>query len=518
MLEDLCTTVLNSPVLWTLIALQIAMGGFDVIFHHELTERLAWKDNAAQELRLHAWRNLFYGVLFTAFAWVQPHGWIAVALIAILAVEIVITLWDFVEEDRTRKLPGSERVLHTLLAINYGAILALVLPLLVAWTVLPTGLEIVSYGWGSAILTLAGAGCTAFACRDAFTSARAARFTPQSPVPLQDCLAGKRRILVTGGTGFVGRRLVSSLTHAGHDVTVLTRDTNTAGGLSSPVRLITSLDEIDRATPLDAIVDLAGESIAGGLWTRARKREVLASRLRMSRRVNALIERLARKPDVVITASAIGAYGLTRDDILTEADSGSKAQAFTKRVCLAREREANKARSTGVRVVALRIGLVLDRDGGLLANMIPSFDLGLGGPIGSGTQWMSWIAMSDLVRLITFAIHESDLDGDVNATAPLPVRNATFAKALGRALKRPAVLPVPAWPLELVLGDFARELLLGGQRVVPLKAEAAGFIFQARSIETGLNLALRIKLIATPQPARIQSSAATTADAAAPQP
>ncbi|MEO1282543.1 MAG: TIGR01777 family oxidoreductase [Pseudomonadota bacterium] len=502
MFDILSADILQSPLLWTLIALQIAMGGFDVIFHHELTERLAWKDNAANELRLHAWRNVFYGFLFTFFAWVQPHGLFAVAIMVILVVEIIITLWDFVEEDRTRMLPPTERVLHTLLAINYGAILALVMPLLVVWARQPTDVDIVTYGWGTAILTTAGVGCALFALRDFFTSARAARFEPSAPVSLTADLKGKRSVLVTGGTGLVGRSLVESLNSAGHDVTVLTRDAKNAGRLAAPVRIITNLDQVSDKEEINAIVDLAGEPVAGGLWTRARKREILRSRLHMSRRMTALVSRLARKPELVISASAIGAYGLTGDEILTEADAAPgydfhapsvrKARAFTQRVCVAREHEAAKVRAEGVRFVALRIGLVLDRDGGLLSRMAPAFDLGLGGRIGDGQQWMSWIALPDLVRLIAFAIQSDELDGAVNATAPTPVRNATFAASLAHVLHRPAFLPMPAWPLETALGDFARELLIGGQRVVPLKATSAGFNFEANTIQDGLRLALRL--------------------------
>lgn len=484
--------ILNSPLLWSLVALQIAMGGFDIIFHHELTERLAWKENAAEELKLHAARNLFYAVLFTLFAWVQPHGAFALAVMAILAAEIVITLKDFVEEDRTRLLPPTERVLHTLLAINYGAILVLVMPLLAVWSGAATALVPTSYGFGSLVLTVAGLGCLVLALRDVFTSRRARGFKAASPIALGDVLAEHQHVLVTGGTGFVGRRLVQSLVAAGHDVTVLTRDLAHANGLAAPVRLVTSLDQISRDAWIDAIVDLAGESVAGGLWTAARKREIVMSRLRMSRDVNRFAARLLVPPRVIVTASAVGAYGLTGDEVLRETDTGATPRAFTRRVCEARERMASRAARLGVRVVALRIGLVLDRDGGILSRMVPPFDLGLGGRIGSGRQWMSWIAMPDLVRLIAFTLATPSLDGPVNATAPEPVRNADFAKALGRALNRPAALPVPGWLLDTALGDFARELFLGGQRVVPAKAVAAGFRFQAREIDAGLAAALRL--------------------------
>lgn len=484
--------ILQSSLLWSLVALQIAMGGFDIVVHHELSERLAWKENAARELKLHALRNLFYAVLFVLFAWVQPHGMWSVVVMAILVAEVVITLKDFVEEDRTRLLPASERVLHTLLAINYGAILVLVVPVLAAWAGLANGFAVVSYGLGSLVLTASGVGCLVLALRDLSTSRRAARLVPAGPVPLADVLGEHMRVLVTGGTGFIGRRLVESLIAEGHEVTVLTRALGRASELGAPVRLITALSQVGSAEHFDAIVDLAGEPVAGGLWTSARRREIVVSRLRMSLAVDRLVARLYSKPRVIVTASAIGAYGLTGDEVLSEMDAGATPRAFTKRVCLARERVAKNAARHGVRVVALRIGLVLDRDGGLLSRMVPAFDLGLGGRIGSGQQWMSWIAMPDLVRLIAFVLATPELSGPVNGTAPVPARNKEYATALGRVLHRPVVLPVPSRLLEALLGDFARELFLGGQRVRPVRAEAAGFRFQAREIGDGLSAALRL--------------------------
>jgi len=496
-MTEFLTTGFDSPLLWALLAVQIAMGGFDIIVHHELTERLAWRHSASKELQLHAWRNLFYAVLFTAFAWLQPHGLIAAAVFIILIVEIIITLWDFVEEDRTRKLPATERVLHTLLAINYGAILALVLPALAKWAALPTALTVVNYGWGSAILTMAGVGCVLFAVRDFFTSARAARFTSPPALnlegPAMAACHARRQILVTGGTGFVGRRLVDALVTAGHDVTVLTRDPGKAGGLTAPVRLVTDLAALDAETRIDAIVDLAGEPLADGLWTDAKRQEILQSRMAIGSAINDLCARLTRAPEVLVTASAVGVYGLQAGDAtLTEAEPGPGDDSFCAPVCRAREACAAGAQAHGVRTVALRIGLVLDRDDGLLGRLVPAFDLGLGGPIGSGEQWMSWITRDDLVRLIAFVIAKPGIAGPVNAVAPEPVRQRTFARQLARQLHRPAVVPLPARPLALLGGAFAQELLLGGQRVVPAKALAAGFTFQAPTIDEGLRNALRL--------------------------
>ena len=483
--------IMLSPLLWTLVAIQIAMGGFDVVFHHEMTERLAWKDNAAQELKLHAWRNLFYAILFLTFAWAQPQGWFAVVLIAVLTVEIGITLWDFVEEDMTRKLPPTERVLHTLLAINYGAILALIAPAILGWAWQPTTITWANYGWGSAILTFAAVGVLLFAIRDFYTSNRAQFLIPQEPVDLSGLHERPSQVLLTGGTGFVGTELVRALVNSNHDVTVLTRDLKNTAHLATPVRLITSLEQIDDNAHFDAIIDLAGEPVAGGLWTWRRRFNVIASRMRSARALRGLVWRLAKKPDVYIKASAIGIYGPRDNDgpLSETADIGPR-HIFSARSCSDCEVEASRMTELGIRTVNLRIGLVLGRDGGLLARMLPPFDLGLGGPIGSGQQWMSWISREDLVRLIVFAMANPTIEGTLNATAPEPVRNREFAAALGRALGRWAFMPLPAWPLEVALGDFARELLLTGQQVVPERALAAGFQFHHPDIDGVLSAEL----------------------------
>ncbi|MEQ1576388.1 MAG: TIGR01777 family oxidoreductase [Hyphomicrobium sp.] len=480
-------TPMTSPLLWTLVSFQLAMGCFDVIFHHELTERLAWRSNAGKELKLHAARNAFYALLFVVFAWIEPHGAFAWLLLAILASEIFITLADFVEEDMSRKLPATERVLHTLLAINYGGILVLIGPAIMAWTALPSGYAAISYGWGSWILTGSAVGCALFAVRDFYTSARANRFVAPRTPDLSGFLNSRHSVLITGGTGFIGTALVRALAHGNHDVTVLTRSLERAGHLSAPVHLVTSLDQIAATQRFDAIVDLAGEAVAGGLWTRWRKFEVIASRRRSLRSIEALVHRLEHKPRALIKASAIGVYGLRDDTLLDETAITGDKRLFSVRSCLNCEAAAATASNNlGVRTVWLRIGLVLGRDGGLLGRLLPVFDLALGGRLGSGQQWMSWIALEDMVRLIAFTIGTNTLEGAVNATAPNPVRNRDFVAALGAALNRPAILPVPGLPLELVLGDFAREIILGGQRVVPSKARAAGFSFLHADLDAAL--------------------------------
>jgi uncharacterized protein len=479
---------MTSTLLWSLIILQMAMGAFDIAYHHELTERLAWRPTQRRELLLHAVRNALYAVLFTVFGWFEPRGAWAAAVMAILAVEVAVTLMDFVEEDVSRKLPASERITHTLLAINYGAILVMLLPLLWGWAAQDTSLAHVSHGALSALATIAAIGVAGFGARDVYTAWRTQRLLPAPRDELARPLAGRQHLLVTGATGFVGRRLVEALTSAGHDVTVLTRDPHKTDVLCPPFRVVTSLDQIPKDAMIDGIVNLAGEPIAEGLWTRARRRRILRSRLQVTRGVVRLIARLDRRPGVLVSGSAIGWYGLWQDEDLTEFDGGKAC--FTHRVCEAWERMAIRARSLGVRVVLLRTGLVLGTEGGLLSRVLTPFEYGLGGPIGSGAQWMSWIERDDLVRLIVHVLATPSIRGPFNATAPAPVRNATFARELGRALRRPARLRAPARLLHRLAGAFADELLIGGQKVLPAKAEDSGFEFRHATLGSALSAML----------------------------
>lgn len=288
-------------------------------------------------------------------------------------------------------------------------------------------------------------------------------------------LPGRLSIVVTGGTGFVGRRLVEALAQGGHRVMVLTRDPRAAQGLPLQARLLGSLGEIGPDEQIDAVVNLAGEPIANGLWTRAKRERIIESRRAVTRECVALMARLERKPAAFVSASAIGWYGLHGDEELDEQSGGN--DCFSRQVCVMAEDEAARAEALGVRTVRLRIGLVIDAGGGLLQRMVLPFKLGLGGPFGRGRHWMSWIHRDDLVRLIAHAIATPGLSGPVNATAPEPVRNSDFTRALGKALNRPAFIPVPAAPLRWVAGDLAKELLLGGQRVLPAAALRTGFSF-----------------------------------------
>ena len=313
--------------------------------------------------------------------------------------------------------------------------------------------------------------------------------TIDSAASFAEGLAASQTVLITGGTGLVGTRLVAALAEAGHRVIVLSRWTGRNAALPAKVEIITALDELAADTRIDAVVNLAGEPLANGLWTKAKRERIVQSRLGVTEACLTLMKRLKQRPAVFVSASAIGWYGLRGDEELDETSGGT--DCFSRQVCVAIEGAAQQAEALGVRTVRLRIGLVLAAGGGLLGRMILPFKLGLGGPFGRGRHWMSWIHRDDLVRLICHCIANPALSGAVNGTAPEPVRNRDFVAALGKALHRPAILPVPALPLQWALGDFAKELLLSGQRVLPRAAQASGFAFRYPQLSDALKAILK---------------------------
>ncbi|MFT5631870.1 MAG: hypothetical protein ACI9HB_003054 [Gammaproteobacteria bacterium] len=467
---------MDNPVLWILITIQVFLGAFDKLVHHEGTERLAWRSSQKKELRLHGIRNFGCAVIFISFAWLEPHGIYTMVLAGILAFQVLIALWGLVEGDMTRMLRGTERINHTLLALNFGAILALAAPYLWEWAFLPDAMIPVSYGWWSVMASVTAIGVGAFSARDLLAASRSDRLERGDPATLVAGLEPRQHILVTGGTGFVGTRLVQALVAAKHNVTVLTRDTRNAGQLNHPVRVISNLNLIHNDDHFDAIVNLAGDPIASGLWTRKKRNRIIASRVDMTHAIHTLIMRMNNKPDCLISGSAVGWYGL-RDDTELAEDALSHP-AFVHDVCDAWEKAAAPIAEHGVRVVVMRIGLVLGVDGGMLAKLLTPFEFGGGGIMGKGQQWMPWIEHDDLIRAITFAIATPQIQGPVNAVAPNPVRNDKFSRDLAVALNRPLFLRFPEWLLAGGLGDLGRETMLGGQRVIPAVLAENGFVFR----------------------------------------
>ena len=284
------------------------------------------------------------------------------------------------------------------------------------------------------------------------------------------------KMLIAGGTGFLGRPLAAALAADGHDVIVRGR-----GSAGSPQGASISAADVDGA---GAVVNLAGESIAGRRWTAAQKQRILDSRVQATRSLVKAIQGAATPPPVFISGSAVGYYGPLGDAAVTEeAPAGSD---FLAQVCVQWEREARLAASDRTRVVCIRTGIVLERDGGALPQMLPAFRFGAGGPIGSGRQYWPWIHRDDWIALVRWAIRTPAVNGPINATAPSPVTNAEFARALGRALHRPAFMPAPGFALRLLLGEMADGLLLSGQRAVPSKAERLGFQFKYGNVDDAL--------------------------------
>ena len=284
------------------------------------------------------------------------------------------------------------------------------------------------------------------------------------------------RVVVSGSTGLVGSEVVASLSAAGHEAVRLVRRVPAPG--EKAVRWDPEKGEVDAAglEGLDAVVHLAGENIASGRWNTARKAAIRDSRVNGTRLLCNALAGLARPPNTLVCASAIGYYGDRGADVLTE--ESPPGAGFLPEVCMEWEAAAEAAMRKGVRVVALRIGVVLSPKGGALSRMLPLFRAGLGGVIGNGRQYVSWVALDDLVGIVLHALQSGELRGPVNAVAPAPVTNRDFTETLGKVLSRPSLLPVPAFALRLAMGEMADALLLASARVVPRRLEETGYRFR----------------------------------------
>lgn len=313
----------------------------------------------------------------------------------------------------------------------------------------------------------------------------------------------QQRYLITGGTGFIGTPLVKQLLLDDQQVTILTRDcVKAANHLATAMKgdsrgvtegrnkaiVIDNLDSLNPETTFDVVINLAGQGIADKRWSPEVKKQLIDSRIKTTRKLCDYLQESLVKPDVFISGSALGYYGLGvgSDHNAPVDESGQPDTSFSSELCIAWENEAKCIEELGIRTCYLRTGIVLGKGGGALAKMLPAFKFGLGGPMGTGKQWMPWIHLDDLIGIIHFMVENEKISGAVNGVAPNPVSNKAFSKALGKVLKRPAFITMPAFVLKLMMGEMAEELLLAGRRVVPKKVMQAGYEFQYPELKSAL--------------------------------
>ncbi len=292
------------------------------------------------------------------------------------------------------------------------------------------------------------------------------------------------KILISGATGWIGAALVSAMRRGGEEVHRLIRLDRIAHSGDVAWKPTKGFIQHRNLNDLDAVIHLCGENIFGR-WTRRKKQTIRESRISSTRFLARTLADLNPAPKVFLCASAVGIYGSAGDEILTE--TSPAGEGFLAEVCRDWEAACEPAIQAGIRTVHLRFGMVLGADGGALKQMRPIFRKGLGGPLGSGRQWTSWISIEDAVRAIVFCMENETLRGPVNVTSPQPVPNREFAKTLGRALHRPALIPAPRIALRILFGQLADELLLSSTRAVPKKLSAAGFEFRRPILKTALD-------------------------------
>jgi uncharacterized protein (TIGR01777 family) len=464
-----------------LLVAQAILGALDTLYHHELTVALPYRHSARLELSIHALRSCFYGILFLGMAHLAFQGTWAIGIALLFALEIGLTLWDFVVEDRSRKLPAIERIMHTVLAVNGGAFFALYGVQLAQWASLPTGLSAIDFGWRGWLLTLFAVGVTASGIRDGLAALRMQREgKPSNP------FAGGayKRVLVTGGTGFIGEVLVNQLLDAGHTVSVLARDPLKAAYLfDGRARCLRSLSKLGYNETFDVVINLAGAPVAGPRWSAKRQAQLIASRVNTTETLISWLKNARRKPALWVQASAIGFYGV-RDASESLDERASKGDGFMAQLCAKWEAAAQPAIEFGVRQVVLRLGVVFGPGGALLPLLIP-FRLGFGGRMGDGQQIMSWVHRDDVIQVIARAFADDNLSGTYNLVAPDAVSQAVFAERVGKVLKRPVWFHIPATPVRALAGEMA-QLFFDGQRVVPRRLTEAGYTFRYPTLDAAL--------------------------------
>ncbi|MBJ7313557.1 TIGR01777 family oxidoreductase [Rugamonas sp. CCM 8940] len=469
-----------------LMACQGCLGAFDTLYHHELTEALPGRASARRELSIHSARALIYSALFIGLSAWQFHGLWALLLLLVFVVEIVLTLWDFVVEDRSRLLPATERVTHTVLAMNGGAFIALLALNTPQWLAMPTALVWQPQGALGVFLALCGVGVGLSGLRDGWAArAIGQRALRDDAAAALRFGAAERSFLLTGATGFIGQRLVAALLRDGHRVTVLTRQARQAAWLfDGRVDCVASMAQLPASRRFDIVINLAGARILGWRWSAARRAALRKSRVELTRKVVDWIAGAEHKPAMLLSASAIGYYGVQRrgdDAVLTESDGPQPI--FMSDLCREWEQAAQGAAAHGVGVACMRFGLVLGSQGALPMMLLP-IKLGLGGPLGGGAQWLSWIHVDDVIGAMAH-LCRTGAAGNYNFTAPESLSQAQFSRVAAAVLRRPYGMPTPGWPMRLALGEQA-DLLLEGQRVAPQRLTASGFVFSQPRLDGAL--------------------------------
>ncbi|MDR2214880.1 MAG: TIGR01777 family oxidoreductase [Nevskiaceae bacterium] len=484
--------MLHTLILNLLVA-QGLMGAFDTIWHHEIRCALPQHTSAGPELRLHAIRALLYGVLFAGLAWFAwGHLWL-IGLWSIIAIEILLTLRDFVIEDKTRSLPASERVTHTLLAINGGVTFGLLAWHSQSWWALPTGLHWSPHGWQSVALSLWAIGVAASGVRDALASRALAARSPNTRFDFRggDPARCAQSFLLTGGTGSIGQPLVRALLADGHRVTILARNPRVASQLfDGRAACVGSLNELDPATRFDVIINLAGAPILGVRWSDARKRYLIASRTQTTRSLLNWIAAADHRPRLMISASAVGYYGVQPEDSQHNCTEDDAPQdCFASQLCQQWEATAKEAAALNVPLAIMRLGIVLGHQGALPALLMP-IKLGCGGRLGSGNQAQSWIHIDDVLGTIAWLCRRklephADALATYNLVAPEVPTQLSLTRTAAALLHRPVWSRAPAGLIGLMLGEQST-ILLDGARVAPARLRQQGYVFRFPTLRGAL--------------------------------